>query len=200
MYLSSAEAGRAFADPPAVNLSKHNLFPQQSPHGAWPFMAVTVHVHIPRFGEEHVMASKVDHNAIKFNQVSLTLIAVVAYLANASWLVGILALILAAGTVSAQWGLFRILYQRVALPLGVIRPHIVDDDPTPHRFAQGVGAAFLILSWLALVSGQPVLGWVLDLLVAVLAMANVVLNFCAGCFVHYQLRRAGLIRGATVTP
>jgi hypothetical protein len=144
------------------------------------------------------MASKVDHNAIKFNQVSLTLIAVVAYLANASWLVGILALILAAGTVSARWGLFRILYQ-LTLPLRVIRPHIVDDDPTPHRFAQGVGAAFLILSWLALVGGQPLLGWVLDLLVAVLAMANVLLNFCAGCFVYYHLRRAGLIRGATVT-
>ncbi len=146
------------------------------------------------------MASKVDHNAIKFNQISLTLIAVVAYLANASWLVGILALILAAGTVSPRWEVFRIVYQRIALPLGVIRPHIVDDDPTPHRFAQGVGAAFLILSWLALVAGQPVLGWVLDLLVAALAMANVLLNFCAGCFVYYQLRRAGLIRGAAVAP
>ncbi len=144
------------------------------------------------------MASKVDHNAIKFNQVSLTLIAVVAYLANASWLVGILALILTAGTASAQWGVFRILYQQVALPLGVIRPHIVDGDPAPHRFAQGVGAAFLILSWVGLVTGQPVLGWVLDLVVAVLAMANVVLNFCAGCFVYYQLRRAGLIRGTAV--
>ncbi|HVH31299.1 MAG TPA: DUF4395 domain-containing protein [bacterium] len=146
------------------------------------------------------MASKVDHNAIKFNQVSLTLIAVVAYLANASWVVGILALILAAGTVSARWGLFRLVYQYVALPLGVIRPHIVDDDPAPHRFAQGVGAAFLILSWFALVSGQPVVGWVLDLLVAVLAMANVLLNFCAGCFVYYHLRRAGLIRRAAVAP
>lgn len=146
------------------------------------------------------MASKVDHNAIKFNQVSLTLVAVVAYLANASWVVGILALILAAGTVSARWGLFRLVYQYVALPLGVIRPHIVDDDPAPHRFAQGVGAAFLILSWFALGSGQPVVGWVLDLLVAVLAMANVLLNFCAGCFVYYQLRRAGLIRGAAVAP
>jgi len=146
------------------------------------------------------MASKVDHNAIKFNQVSLTLIAVVAYVTNAPWLVGILALILAAGTASPRWGLFRILYQQVALPLRVIHPHVVDDDPTPHRFAQGVGAAFLILSWLALVTGQPVVGWVLDLLVAVLAMANVLLNFCAGCFVYYQLRRAGLIRGAAVAP
>ncbi len=146
------------------------------------------------------MASKVDHNAIKFNQVSLTLVAVVAYIANASWLVGILALILAVATVSARWALFGILYQQLALPLGVIRPHVVDDDPTPHRFAQGVGAAFLSLSWLALVSGQPVLGWVLDLLVAVLAMGNVLVNFCAGCFVYYQLRRAGVIRGAVAAP
>ena len=142
------------------------------------------------------MAVKVDHNAIKFNQVSLTLVAVVAVLANQSWLVAALALILAASTARPQWGLFRVLYQRVALPRGLLRPHLVEDDPAPHRFAQGVGAAFLALSWIALVAGAPVLGWTLDLLVAVLAMANVLFNFCAGCFVYYQLRRAGLIRGA----
>jgi hypothetical protein len=143
------------------------------------------------------MAVKVDHNAIKFSQVSLTVVAVVAFLADLPWLVGILALILAAATARLQWGVFRILYQRVALPLGWVQPHLVDDDPAPHRFAQGVGAAFLVLSWVALVAGQTVLGCVLDLLVAVLAMANVVVNFCAGCFAYYQLRRFGLIRGAT---
>jgi hypothetical protein len=142
------------------------------------------------------MASKVDLNAIKFNQVSLTLVAVVAYFASLPWLVGVLALILVAGTVSPRWGAFRVVYQQVAVPLGLVRPHVVDDDPAPHRFAQGVGAAFLILSWLSLVTGQPVVGWVLNLLVAVLALANVLVNFCAGCFAYYQLRRVGLIRGA----
>jgi hypothetical protein len=142
------------------------------------------------------MATKVDHNAIKFNQISLTIVAVIAVLANLPWLVGILALILAAGTARSQWGFFRMVYQRVAVPLGLVRPHLVDDDPAPHRFAQGVGAAFLAFSWIALVGGQAVLGWGLDLLVAVLAMANVWLNFCAGCFVFYQLRRFGVIRGA----
>lgn len=141
------------------------------------------------------MASKVDHNAIKFNQVGLTVVAVAAFLANAPWLVGVLTLILAAGTLSVRWGLFRVLYLRVALPLKLLRPHVVDDDPAPHRFAQGVGAACLLLSWLALVNGQIVLGWAFDLLVAVLAMANVLVNFCAGCFVYYQLRRVGVIRG-----
>ncbi len=142
------------------------------------------------------MATRVDHNAIKFNQTSLTVIAVAAFLLDQPWLVGILAVILAAGTARPQWGLFRIVYQRVALPLGWLRPHLVDDDPAPHRFAQGVGAAFLVLSRTALAAGAPVLGWASDLLVAVLAAVNVIFNFCAGCFVYYQLRRVGVIRRA----
>src|SRR2546425_3084144 len=98
-------------------------------------------------GKEQVMAVKVDHNAIKFNQVSLTVVAVVAGLANQSWVVGALALILAASTARPQWGLFPVLYQRVGLPQGLLRAHLVADDPAPHRVAQGVGAAFLALSW-----------------------------------------------------
>jgi hypothetical protein len=138
--------------------------------------------------------SKVDHNAIKFNQVSLTLITVLAFLANAPWLVGVLAIVLAVSTAWPQWGLFRLIYQRVAIPLGLLRPNLREDEQTPHRFSQGVGAVFLAFSWIALQANAAVLGWVLNLLVAVLAMVNVVFDFCAGCFVYYQLRRAGLIK------
>jgi len=138
--------------------------------------------------------NKVDHNAIKFNQVSLTIVTVLAFLATAPWLVGVLALVLAASTAWPQWGLFRLLYQRVALPLGLLRANLHEDEQAPHRFSQGVGAAFLGFSWIALQADAVVLGWVLDLLVAVLAMVNVVFDFCAGCFVYYQLRRAGLIK------
>src|SRR2546425_11097674 len=88
-------------------------------------------------GKEQVMAVKVDHNAIKFNQVSLTVVAVVAGLANQSWLVGALALILAASTARPQWGLVRVLYQRVAPPQGLLAPHPVGDDPAPPPVAQG---------------------------------------------------------------
>lgn len=142
------------------------------------------------------MTAKVDHNAIKFNQVSLTIVAIAAAAAGLPNLVAILAVILAAATVKPEWGLLRLVYLRVALPLGWLRPNLVDDESAPHRFSQGVGAAFLALSWTALVTGAPVLGWVLTLLVAALAMANVLFNFCAGCFVYYQLRRLGFIRGA----
>ncbi len=137
---------------------------------------------------------KVDHNAIKFGQVSTTLFVVAAFLATASWVVGLLALILMASVAWPQWGVFRLIYARVARPSGWLRPNVLDDDPAPHRFAQGVGAGVLVLSVGALVLGAPVLGWALAWLVAILAMVNVLFDFCAGCFVYHHLHRFGLLR------
>ncbi|HLA24562.1 MAG TPA: DUF4395 domain-containing protein [bacterium] len=140
------------------------------------------------------MVSKVDHNAIKFNQVSIALVSLGAFIGDWPLLAGVLGLIVAVGTASPSWGLFRFVYQRAALPLGLLRPHVVDDDPAPHRFAQGVGAAVLILGYAALLSGAAAVGWTLVVLVTVLALVNVVFDFCAGCYVYYQLRRVGVIR------
>lgn len=146
------------------------------------------------------MASKVDHNAIKFNQVGIAVVSLGAFIGDWPLLAGVLGLILAVGTARPSWGLFRLIYQRMALPLGLLRPHVLDDDPAPHRFAQGVGAAVLILGYGALVGGAEAAGWSLVVLVTVLALVNVVFNFCAGCFVYYQLRRAGLIRQPSGEP
>ncbi|HET7011257.1 MAG TPA: DUF4395 domain-containing protein [Anaerolineales bacterium] len=139
------------------------------------------------------MVAKVDRNAIKFNQVGIAVVSIASFLGDLPHLAGLLAVVLAVATARPTWGLFRTLYQRVVLPLRWLRPHVLDDDPAPHRFAQGVGAAFLGLGWIALISGASVVGWALVLLVAVLALVNVVFDFCAGCFVYYQLRRFGLI-------
>ena len=140
------------------------------------------------------MVSKVDHNSIKFNQVSITLVSLGAFIGDWPLLAGVLGLILAVGTARPSWGLFRFIYQRVALPLGLLRSHILDDDPAPHRFAQGTGAAVLILGYAALLGGADAVGWTLVVLVTVLALVNVVFDFCAGCFVYYQLRRVGALR------
>ncbi len=136
---------------------------------------------------------KVDRNAIKFNSVNTALIAAAAFLFNAAWLVGVQALVLAASVAWPQWGLFRLLYQRVVLPLDWLKPNLIEDDPAPHRFTQGVASAFLALSWGALTAGFSSLGWTLAWIVVVLATIYVVSDFCAGCFVYYQLRRFGVI-------
>jgi hypothetical protein len=143
------------------------------------------------------MISKVDHNAIKFNQVGIALVSLVSFIGDWPALAGGLALLLAVGTAHPSWGLFRFVYRRVALPLRLLQPNILDDDPAPHRFAQGVGAAVLAGGYAALAVGAAALGWGLVLLVTVLALVNVVFDFCAGCFVYYQLRRAGVIRQAS---
>ncbi len=74
-----------------------------------------------------------------------------------------------------------------------MKPRIVEDDPAPHRFAQGVGAAFLIAASLLLyLTSAVALGWALELIVFALAGINLTVGFCAGCFVYYQLGRVGI--------
>lgn len=83
------------------------------------------------------------------------------------------------------------VYRRVLKPLGLVKPHIVLDNPEPHRFAQtfsgvvtGLGAG---LVWAGISAG-----WALSWLVIVLAALNVFVGFCAGCFTYYQLSRLGV--------
>jgi hypothetical protein len=135
--------------------------------------------------------SAVDQTAIKFAQTIITLWIVVAGALGAPWLIALLAAALASSAGSPSRSLFRLLYERAAVPLGIARPRIVPDDPAPHRFAQGLGAAFLALSTLALFAGASVAGWVLAGIVAALAILNVAAGFCAGCFAYYQLARRG---------
>ncbi|MGH7752063.1 MAG: DUF4395 family protein [Gemmatimonadales bacterium] len=139
-------------------------------------------------------AQQVDHNAIKFGQVTIMAVVAVAWLLGFPWLVLVLALALLLSVAWPARGPLRLLYRHVAIPLHVIRSHLVVDEPAPHRFSQGVGVVFLAASAAALYLGAFWWGWGLAALVAVLAAVNVFWNFCVGCFLYYQLRRAGLIR------
>jgi hypothetical protein len=136
-------------------------------------------------------SSLVDQNAIKFAQTVITIWIVIAGALGAPWLIAFLAAALSTSAGSPSRSLFLLLYRRGAVPLGLVRPRVIPDDPAPHRFAQGVGAAFLAASTLALFTGATVAGWVLAGIVAALALLNVVAGFCAGCFVYFQLARRG---------
>lgn len=138
-------------------------------------------------------AQQVDHNAIKFGQVTIMVILAAAWVFNVLWLVPVLAAALLANVAWPARGPLRLLYRHLILPLRLVRPHLVVDEAAPHRFSQGVGALFLAASSAALYAGALWWGWGLAALVGVLAAVNVFWNFCAGCFLYYQLRRAGLI-------
>lgn len=135
---------------------------------------------------------KVDQTALKFNQASIILLLLLAFLLNSVWLVALMAAIMLIGTVWPEAGLFKLIYARIFKPLGWPKPHVIEDDPRPHLFAQGLGGLFLVASALALWLNAPVVGWVLAAIVIVLAAINLFLNFCLGCFVYYQLGRLGV--------
>jgi hypothetical protein len=134
----------------------------------------------------------VDQTSLKFNQASIILLLVIAFLFNATWLVAAVAAVMVVGTLWPQAGLFKQFYARVVKPAGWLKPTIIADDPQQHLFAQGLGGLFLVLSTAALWLGQPVIGWVLAAIVMALASINLFFGFCLGCFLYYQLGRAGV--------
>jgi hypothetical protein len=136
----------------------------------------------------------VDTHLLRFSQLWVVALTALAFVFSFRPLVVIAALALAISAAAPGASPFRLLYRRVAVPLGLLRPRIVEDDPAPHRFAQAIGATFLIAASLVLylTPAAPV-GWALNLIVFVLAGINFTVGFCAGCFVYYHLGRMGLL-------
>ncbi len=50
----------------------------------------------------------------------------------------------------------------------------------------------MTLGLVALLAGQSVVGWALVWMVVALAALNLLVGFCAGCFVYYQLNLLGV--------
>ena len=139
-------------------------------------------------------ALRVDTHLAKFSQAGTVLLTALAFLLNQPIIVAIAAIILLLSALAPSISPFRLVYRYVVLPLHLLRPRIVEDDPAPHRFAQGVGAAFLIASsFLLFLTSAIAVGWTLDLVVFVLAGINLFVGFCAGCFVYYHLGRIGVL-------
>lgn len=141
-----------------------------------------------------VAAPRVDAHLIKFSQAWVIGLSGLAFILQQPTLAGIAASALAISALAPGASPFRLLYRGVALPLGLLRSRIVADDPAPHRFAQAVGATFLVVSSLLLfLTPAATAGWALDAIVFVLAGINITVGFCAGCFVYYHLGRLGLL-------
>jgi hypothetical protein len=124
---------------------------------------------------------KTDANQLRFNQVLLTVLIPVALLLGQFWLVGVLFVLM----LSQHLGFDGLVWLKQSLR---VAPRALAENPRPHRFARTVGAAFLGLSSLAFLLGLTVVGAVLAIMVAALALLNLTTNFCVGCFMYFQLR------------
>lgn len=140
------------------------------------------------------MIKRVDQTALKFNQAAIIVLTLLGFIFQRPYLVLFVGLVLAIGTIAPDLALFKQIYLKLLKPNKLLKPKIIKDDPTPHQFAQGVGAFFLLVSSsVLLVFGNAIVGWSLAWIVIILAGVNLFFGFCAGCFVYYQLDKVGLI-------
>lgn len=138
------------------------------------------------------MARKVDQSALKVNQGFIIGLLLTAFVLDNVWLVAFVGGVMLVGTAVPTLSLFKRIYQHGLKPAGLVKPNITDDNPEPHRFAQGFGGIVVTLAVLAIIAGLPILGWAMAGLVVVLAALNLFLSFCAGCFLYYQLSKLGV--------
>lgn len=134
---------------------------------------------------------KVDHSALKANQLFIITLNVLAFILRAPILAAFVALVMGLGSALKVPG-FGFMYKYVLKPLGWIKPDVLNDNPEPHRFAQFLGFVFMTAGSIALFSGANVLGWGLVWLVVALAALNAFGGFCVGCAVYYWLGRLNL--------
>lgn len=136
--------------------------------------------------------SKVDHAALKFNQGSIIVLLLLAFIFNWQWMVAFVAAVMLVGSILPRAGLFKWIAQRWVEPAGILRADIRADVPQPHLFAQAIGGIFLAAATIAFLFGATTVGWVLTAIVVVLAAVNLFLGFCAGCFIYFQLGKLGV--------
>jgi hypothetical protein len=134
---------------------------------------------------------KVDHSALKTNQLVIILLSVLGFILNRPILAAFVALVMGIGSALKVPG-FGFVYKSLLKPLGWMKPDVLSDNPEPHRFAQFLGFLFLTAGSTALFLGASVLGWSLVWLVVALAALNAFGGFCIGCAVYYWLARINI--------
>ena len=139
----------------------------------------------------------VDRNALRFNQACIIAGVAIAFVLGASigqWVILAVAVVMLAGTAVAPLSAFKQLYRHVVVRFGLMKPDPVVEDPAPHQFAQGMGGSVLLLAFIALATGLEFIGWVLGIAVVALALVNLLVGFCMGCFIYLQLQTAGIVK------
>jgi hypothetical protein len=141
---------------------------------------------------------KVDHSALKANQLTIITLNILAFIFNLPILAAFVAIVMGIGSALKLPG-FILLYRHFFKSLGLLKPDVLDDNPEPHRFAQFLGFLFMTAGSVSIYLGASALGWGLVWLVVALAALNAFGGFCVGCAVYYWLARFN-IPGFTKTP
>jgi hypothetical protein len=121
----------------------------------------------------------IDSRAPRFNQATIGLLAALAIATGWWWLLGLLGAQLLVGlTLGRRFCLPCLAYFELVQPRFGEGPL---EDSRPPRFANLVGAVFLVAATVAYAAGLTTLGVVLGGIVAALALLAAATGFCTGC-------------------
>jgi hypothetical protein len=134
----------------------------------------------------------IDPRGPRFNQGTITVLLLAAFLADWRPMVAIVGVALFLGAAfGPRYGPFLRLYADVVRPR--LNPPTELEDPRPPRFAATVGVVFLAASGAAFLAGHPAIGWALALIVAALAGLAATTGICVGCEAYlFVARRRGV--------
>lgn len=134
----------------------------------------------------------IDPRGPRFNQGVLSAGLLLGFLLDWRLVVPLFAAVLFPGAAfGPRYGPFLALYARVIRPR--LTPPKTLEDPRPPRFAAAVGVVFLVAATTAFALGSAVAGWVLALVVAVLAGLATTTGLCIGCEIWlFSARRRGV--------
>lgn len=134
----------------------------------------------------------VDARAPRFNQAAVALTSGLALATGEWWLAGLMGVQLAVGLVFGR---------RYCLPcvayFELVQPRVGEgpvEDARPPRFANILGATFLLGASGAHVAGLHAIGWTLVAVVAALATLAVVTGYCMGCSMYRLISRLRGVR------
>lgn len=122
----------------------------------------------------------------------ITTVVLAVVLVTGWWpLLAAQAVVFAVGTVGGmRVSPYGLLFRRLVAPR--LGPVTEREDPTPPRFAQGVGLGFAVVGVVGYTTGITTLGLVATALALVAALLNAAVGFCLGCEMYLLLRRAGV--------
>ena len=134
--------------------------------------------------------------AHQWTMVALVALALILEGVPGALLLAVAGVIMLAGRFWWPADLVRQLVWRVLEPAGILKRDDVHEDHETRRIARILGGAFWLVAATFLITGNPVIAWVLAIPIGIMVALDASLNFCALCFVLAQLDRRGILRRA----
>jgi len=132
----------------------------------------------------------IDDNSLRFARTIYGFLSLAAFLSRNVWMVLIITILMALGTISNNYNIFYRLHYRFLRSFGGEKPILVERELNELRFACGLATVFLITSLVFFYSGKFVeIGWALILIVSLLMLLAGIAGLCTSSIMYAIFKR-----------